>query len=126
MQESARVHMQPPSLRHLKHLALDAQYAMQPAPTTSVLQSVLVQLKHSMPSLLSFAIKLPDRKCMVGNQFIAELIKTHAFTLRRLSFYDCGVSPESIEEICKSCIHLERLEVAIPIKDIVGCSSILY
>lgn len=60
---------------------------------------------------------------MVGNQFITELIKNHGLTLRRLSFYDCGVSSESIEKICKFCIHLERLEVAIPMKDIVGFFS---
>ncbi|KAF8957516.1 hypothetical protein BDZ97DRAFT_1845991 [Flammula alnicola] len=117
--ESTRpLYMPPPSLRHLRHLAFDTRYTMQPSPSPAILASVLSHLKTSAPALLSFAIRLPERKVVVGDPFIAQLIELFGFSLRRLAFLDCGVSQESIAEICKSCVHLERLDVAIPMKEL--------
>uniref|UniRef100_A0A8H8CHH6 Uncharacterized protein n=1 Tax=Psilocybe cubensis TaxID=181762 RepID=A0A8H8CHH6_PSICU len=107
----------PLALHHLRNLALDAKYTMQPSPVT-VLASVLTYLNSSSPSLSSFAIKMPERKVVVGEPFIDLLIDNHQSTLRRLAFLDCGVSRESIIKICKKCLRLERLDVAIPMKEL--------
>ncbi|KAF9531047.1 hypothetical protein CPB83DRAFT_918574 [Crepidotus variabilis] len=108
----------PPLLRHLKHLAFDTRYSLQPSPSPSILSSILQHIRLSGPPLQSFAIKLPERKVIVGEPFVTQLIDSHRFTLRRLSFRDCGLSHESLEAICKSCIHLEQLDLSIPVKEI--------
>ena len=68
---------------------------------------------------MSFVIKLPERKIIIGEPFVSQLVELFGFSLRRLAFLDCGVGHQSIAEICKSCPHLERLDIAIPVKDIV-------
>jgi len=108
-----------PSLHHLQHLALDMKYAMHPPSSPSLLGSILTQIRPSAPSLTSFALKLPVGKLEVGETFVSQLVDKYAFTLKRLSFLDCNLNLESIEKICKSCIHLEELHVAIPMKDLV-------
>lgn len=65
-------------------------------------------------------MRLPDRKVMVGHPFIEQLLLAHAHTLREVSFIDASVAMESVLLICKSCIHLERLAVPIPLKEIVS------
>ncbi|PPQ90848.1 LOW QUALITY PROTEIN: hypothetical protein CVT25_007383 [Psilocybe cyanescens] len=91
--------LMPLSLHHLKNLAFDAKYSMQPSPSPMVLSSILTYLKSASPSLTSFAIKMPERKVVVGDSFIDLLIDNHKRTLRRLAFLDCGVSRESIIKI---------------------------
>ncbi|KJA23864.1 hypothetical protein HYPSUDRAFT_39391 [Hypholoma sublateritium FD-334 SS-4] len=108
----------PPSLRHLRYLAFDTRYTLQPSPSPTILASVLSHLKSSSPALLSFAIKLPERKIIIGEAFVTQLIELFGFSLRRLAFLDCGVAHQSIAEICKSCPHLERLDLAIPVNQI--------
>lgn len=115
----------PPSLRHLRHLALDTRYSLEPSPSPAILASVLSHLKTSAPALLSFSIKLPERKVVVGDPFVKQLTELFGFSLKRLAFLDCGVSLESIAEICKSCPHLERLDIAIPMKEIVSSGFFL-
>ncbi|KAF4612878.1 hypothetical protein D9613_010997 [Agrocybe pediades] len=108
----------PPHLPHLKHLALDTKYSMQPSPSPAILSALLTHLKYAMPNLASFAMKMPERKISVGDAFIDQLLLGHKHSLRRLAFLDCAVNRESIAKICEQCIHLERLDVAVPIKDI--------
>ncbi|KAF9045452.1 hypothetical protein BJ165DRAFT_1346918 [Panaeolus papilionaceus] len=107
----------PPSFQRLKHLALDTHYSPSPSPTSTILLSVLLYLKSSSP-LSSFTMKLPERKVLVGDPFIKQLVESYGHTLRRLAFFDCGISQSSLIEICKSCIHLDRLEVSVPMKEL--------
>ncbi|KAJ3504699.1 hypothetical protein NLJ89_g7797 [Agrocybe chaxingu] len=107
-----------PPMRHLKHLAFDTRYSMQPSPSPSILASILAHIRLSAPPLQSFTIKLPERKIVVGDPFITQLVEHYGSTLRRLSFLDCGVSQESIAEICKNCVNLQRLDVSIPMKEL--------
>jgi len=114
----------PPPLRHLKHLAFDTKYTLQPSPSPAILATILEHIKLSSPPLTAFTIKLPERKVVIGEPFIAQLVKNHGDTLKRLAFLDCGVSLESVGEICKNAVHLEQLEVAIPMKDMVRSHSL--
>jgi hypothetical protein len=107
-----------PSLRHLKHLALDTRFIIQPNPTPSSFATVMKFLKPSAPSLISFTLRLPEKKFVLNEELIAPLIENYAFTLRRLAFIDCCVGPDSIEKICKSCINLEELALSVPAKDL--------
>ena len=109
-----------PPLRHLKHLALDSRLILQPLPTPSSFATVLRLLRPSAPPLVSFSLKLPEKKFELNEEVITQLIESHAFTLRRVAFIDCGVGPESIEKICISCIHLEELALSVPTKELVG------
>ncbi|PPQ99320.1 hypothetical protein CVT24_009188 [Panaeolus cyanescens] len=108
----------PPSFQRLKHLSLDAHYNSAPSPSPTILSSVLSYLKFSTPPLVSFTLKLPERKVQVGDPFIKQLVDCHGHTLRRLAFFDCGISQNSLIEICKSCIQLDRLEVSVPMKEL--------
>ena len=108
----------PPSLLHLRHLALDAGYFLVPSSVPSVLHSILALLRPSFPSLSSFTLKLSDPSIQVGGPFIQELLAVHAATLRRIAFINCGIGDESLAELCRDCINLERLELCIPVKDI--------
>lgn len=65
-------------------------------------------------------LRLPDRKIIVGETFTKQLTENYGHSLRRIAFLDCGVSRDSIAEICESCIHLEVLHVAIPMKELVS------
>lgn len=69
-------------------------------------------------------MRLPELKITVGNEFIEELVKLHGHTLRTLAFIDCGVSMESIATITESCPNMERLELPIPVKDMVHHSIV--
>jgi len=108
----------PPPLIHLRHLAFDARVSMQPTPSPAVLSTVLDHLKLFSPALRSFTLRFPDRKIVVGEPFTKKLTENYGHSLRRVAFLDCGVGQESIAEICKSCIHLEILHVAIPMKEL--------
>ncbi|KAF8805610.1 hypothetical protein BYT27DRAFT_7142389 [Phlegmacium glaucopus] len=117
--ENTRPLVFPPApLRKLKHLALDTRYRSSPSPSPAILTAILANLSSSSPPLTSFTIKLPERKVVVGEPFITQLLEQHSHSLRRLTFLDCGVTQASIAEICKSCLHLERLDVAIIMKEI--------
>lgn len=109
----------PLPLHGIKHLAFDAKYGLQPSPSPAVLASVLAYLKPSCPSLVSFTLKMPEKKVVVGDAFIDLLIDNHKSTLRRLAFLECVITKESTLKICKSCVHLERLDLPISVRDIV-------
>lgn len=123
VQENTRPLVFPPApLRNLRHLALDARYRSSPSPSPAILTAILVNIKFSSPPLTSFIIKLPERKVVVGEAFITQLLENHSHSLRKLAFLDCGVTHASIAEICKSCLHLQRLDAAIIMKEIVRSS----
>lgn len=112
-----------PPLHHLRNLAFDTRYSLSPSPSPNVLSTILTHLKSSAPPLTSFTIKLPERKVTIGHPFITQLLEAHSHTLRRLAFLDCGIGLDSINEISKQCVHLERLDVAIPARDILSFTA---
>ncbi|TFK31537.1 hypothetical protein BDQ12DRAFT_618731 [Crucibulum laeve] len=116
---------QAPPLYRLRHLALDTRYSVMTSPAPAILSALLEHLKGSSAPLVSFSMKLPDNKVVVGNDFIKQLLGHYAHTLRRLAFLDCSVGMDSLAEICKSCIQLERLDVAVPIKELHQFTNIL-
>ncbi|TFK29497.1 hypothetical protein FA15DRAFT_664042 [Coprinopsis marcescibilis] len=104
----------PPSIGHLKNLAIDARYSKNPSPTPTILLAITEYLRLTTCALQSFAIKFPERKIVIGESFINALLDGHAATLKRLAFLDCGVEDDSIQSISEQCVQLERLDVAIP------------
>lgn len=126
-QESTRaLDLPPPPLHHLRHLALDTRYNQSPSPSPTILASLLTHIKSSSPSLQSFTLKLPERKVVIGEAFITQLVEQFGASLRRLAFLDCGISLESLTELCSACLNLETLEISIPTKDLVGASHVIH
>ena len=112
----------PLPLCNLRNLALDTRYNSSPSPSPAILATMLANIKFSLPPLTSFVIKIQEREVVVAEAFITQLLENHSHTLRKLAFLDCGVTQASITEICRCCLHLERLDAAIIMKEIV-CSS---
>ncbi|KAF5325529.1 hypothetical protein D9619_009874 [Psilocybe cf. subviscida] len=122
--ESTRaLDLPPPPLHHLRHLALDTRYNQSPSPSPTILASLLTHIKTSFPSLQSFTLKLPERKVVIGEAFITQLVEQFGSSLRRLAFLDCGISLESLTELCSACHNLETLEISIPTKDLLLFSA---
>ncbi|KIK68230.1 hypothetical protein GYMLUDRAFT_68107 [Collybiopsis luxurians FD-317 M1] len=111
-----------PPLQHLRHLALDARYSVMSSPAPQVLASILNHIQSSAPSLVSFVMRLPEFKMTVGKDFIEHLVKLHGSTLQTMAF-NCGLSLDSITTISKTCTSLERLELPIPLKELMPFAS---
>jgi len=127
VQETPRPLVLPaPPLHRLRNLAFDTRYTLNPSLSPAVLTSILFHLRPSSPPLTSFIIKLSNRQILVGHAFIQQLLDAYAHTLRKFAFVDCMVEIDSIAAICKECVHLERLEVAFPIKEIVSSYLLPY
>jgi hypothetical protein len=116
----------PPPLHHLHHLALDTRYNQSPSPSPTILASLLTHIKTSSPLLQSFTVKLPERKVVIGEAFITQLVEQFGSSLRRLAFLDCGISLESLTEVCSACINLETLEISIPTKELVSVPHTIH
>ncbi|KAJ8082159.1 hypothetical protein PM082_008006 [Marasmius tenuissimus] len=113
----------PAKLDHLKHLSVDTRISTISSPTPGVLSSILDYLRLSHPPLSSFVMRLPDNKVLVGHSFVEQLVKDYALTLTQVSFVDCALGMESIVHICKTCPYLERLELPIPLKELISFTS---
>ncbi|KAJ3796561.1 hypothetical protein GGU11DRAFT_746014 [Lentinula aff. detonsa] len=124
-ESSSPLSQPPPSLQHLKHLALDARYSMMSSPAPQVLSSILSHIQSSAPALLSLVMRLPEIKITVGDEFIEQLVELHGHTLQTLAFINCGVSMDCIMKISNSCLNMERLELPIPVKEITSFARAL-
>lgn len=63
----------------------------------------------------------------IPNSVIQQLITAHAPTLRNLSFIDCAIgTTDSLTALCRACTQLERLEVWIPVRDLVRSSFVSF
>ncbi|EEB91581.1 hypothetical protein MPER_10037 [Moniliophthora perniciosa FA553] len=107
-----------PELSNLKHLGLDTRYSTSSSPAPVVLSSILKLLRLASPALTSFVLRVPEVKA-VGRSFIEQLVKDYAQTLKQVSFLDCGIEMDSIVHICSNCESLERLELPIPLKELI-------
>ncbi|KAF7292681.1 hypothetical protein MIND_01166300 [Mycena indigotica] len=136
----------PPHLPHLRHLALDTRLSASQPPSTTVISSILTYLSPpglgslpattstytfdfsappptlplpSMgPRLESFIVRYPDRQMSIPATLTTQLAAMHGSSLRSVSFIDCvlGVH-DALPALLKGCTKLERLEVALPIRD---------
>ena|ERR1700728_173009 len=109
----------PPPLHHLRHLACDTHYSTLPSPTPSVISTILSYIHPSFPPLSTFILKFSDRSSVVGDPFIQELLQGRANSLTKIAFINCVLNTDAITTMCKRCINLERLEIAIPVNGIV-------
>ncbi|ESK97833.1 hypothetical protein Moror_17262 [Moniliophthora roreri MCA 2997] len=107
-----------PELSNLRHLGLDTRYSTLSSPAPIVLSSILKLLRSASPALTSFVMRVPEVKA-VGRSFIEQLVKDYAQTLKQVSFLDCGIEMDSIVHICSNCELLERLELPIPLKELI-------
>ncbi|KAJ7065791.1 hypothetical protein C8F01DRAFT_1249361 [Mycena amicta] len=70
------------------------------------------------PHLESFVVKYPDRQMSIPVALTTQLAALHGPTLLRVSFINCvlGVH-DTLPALCEGCPKLERLEVALPVRD---------
>lgn len=87
------------------------------SPLSSLVTIVMGHINSASPALTSFSAKLSDR--LAANEFIEALVNEHGLTLRTLVFIGSPVSIDSIALMCRSCPHLERLDISVPIRDLV-------
>ncbi|KAJ6545497.1 hypothetical protein B0H19DRAFT_1212292 [Mycena capillaripes] len=113
----------PSSLASLRHLAIDTRLNTVNPASTTVLTNILIYVKTSSPHLISFIVKYPDRQTAIPNSIIQQLIAAHGSTLKNLSFIDCTIGTDSLPALCKGCTHLERLEIWIPVRDLMVFTS---
>ncbi|KIY47500.1 hypothetical protein FISHEDRAFT_45143 [Fistulina hepatica ATCC 64428] len=102
-----------PSLYRVRNLSLELRSSQLPSSYPSVLSAVLDCLKASYIPLESFIIRSSQRKTHSSLNDLYQLLNSYASTLRRLAFVDCTVSLDILEEICKKCNQLERLELSL-------------
>ncbi|KAK7041993.1 hypothetical protein R3P38DRAFT_2888026, partial [Favolaschia claudopus] len=113
----------PPQLTSLLHLSIDLRFTpMAPMqnPSPNTISAILTHINHSSPRLESFVLKYPSRQYGVQNSLIQQIIGAYAPSLKNLSFIDCAVgTTDSLTALCRACAKLERLEVWIPVDDLV-------
>ncbi|KAJ7459217.1 hypothetical protein FB451DRAFT_1272231 [Mycena latifolia] len=120
--ENARALPTPPSpLPFLRSLALDARLPPGPVPTTTaVLSAILTHL--SAASLTSIILKFPGTGAgAVGPSapLAAQLLSLHGPSLKTLALVDCAPgTTDTLPALCGGCSRLERLEVAVPVRDL--------
>jgi len=66
-------------------------------------------------------LKFSDCQLPIWNPVIDALPPSGAATvpLKRLALIDCAVSMDTVRKICSRCKDLERLELPLPIKEMV-------
>ncbi|KAG9226623.1 hypothetical protein CCMSSC00406_0006152 [Pleurotus cornucopiae] len=113
----------PFTLRRLRHLAFDTKCSTMASPLSSLVTIVMGHINSASPALTSFSAKLSDR--LAANEFIEALVNEHGLTLRTLVFVGSPVSIDSIALMCRSCPHLERLDISVPIRDLIAFTNAL-
>lgn len=105
----------PPSeLSCIRNLALDSRSP----DTQEIISAVLQYLRVTYFPLTSFKLRVSQNKVVIPLDLIKNLVEVYGHSLQRLSFLDCDVQTKSISHICKNCPRLERLDVAIPMKEL--------
>lgn len=116
-ESTAAIPVVSPTLASLQTLCIDARCTRPQSPMPGNLQSIIDFFKNSGCQLTSFCLKLPERNVMIGHAFIIKLLNIYGTSLRKVSFIDCGLENQSLSLLAKKCTQLERLDVAIPVKD---------
>ncbi|KAJ7210912.1 hypothetical protein GGX14DRAFT_498367, partial [Mycena pura] len=109
----------PPCLPSLRNLAIDVRFCSSNPPSSSVVAAILTYLGTAAARLGSFVVKYPDRQMVLPAPLVAQLTAAHGAGLRNASFIDCVVGAgDSLPGLCRACPRLERLEIAIPVRDL--------
>lgn len=103
----------------IRSLALDSRSA---DPQT-ILSAIFQYLRTLYFPLTSLKLRVAQKKIEVPQEFIKSVLDVHGHSLQVLSFLDCDVSLKAIELICKDCPKLERIDLALPMKDLVSVST---
>ncbi|KAJ7075516.1 hypothetical protein B0H15DRAFT_956436 [Mycena belliarum] len=113
---------QPPApLTSLRALSLDTRITPHLPPSTAVLSAILTHVTAAGARLRAFVLKFPDRQLGLGPgaPFVAQLLAAHARSLTVLAFLDCTLgTTDALPALCGKCTALERLEIAIPVRDL--------
>ncbi|KAF9453344.1 hypothetical protein P691DRAFT_695009 [Macrolepiota fuliginosa MF-IS2] len=104
----------PCELSCIRNLALDSRSA----DLQEILSAIFQYLRTNYFPLTSFKLKAPQKKAVLPFDFVKSLAETHGHSLRRLSFLDCEVQMNSIEQMCKNCPKIERIDLALPMKEL--------
>ncbi|KAG6885221.1 hypothetical protein C0993_004781 [Termitomyces sp. T159_Od127] len=111
----------PPTLAHLRHLALDVRLYFTASPSTpTTLLSVLTTLKAAFVSLTSITLRIQELTTEAVHALMLKVIEDHATTLSRLAIIASGVEIHTISVICQKCFSLELLSMPLPLKEIVA------
>lgn len=126
--ESSQITAPYPSLRNLSHLSLDCRSGYSGSPTATNTSTVLSRLFSdillaSSPPLRTLSVRLADRSLSIPDQWLDAVLCTYSGTLRSISLGKCIVSVEAVRKICDQCTSLERLEVPLPVKELVRHSN---
>ena len=98
-----------------------------PHGSSSLLSQILIDvLLPSSSPLRSLSIRLADKQLNIPDLWVEDMLKALGGTLQTVSFGNCVVGNESIRKICRMCPELDRLELAIPAKDIVSLLEHLF
>jgi hypothetical protein len=103
------------NLSCLRHLAIDVR------PTSDATALTISSLFISLTSLSTLVLKFSDRQLPIWNSVIETIPLPGAAIapLKRLALMDCAVSIDTVRKITSRCKDLERLELPLPIKEIV-------
>ncbi|KAF8888789.1 hypothetical protein BD779DRAFT_1522597 [Infundibulicybe gibba] len=112
-----------PLLQNLSFTITENKVKSTAEPSLDILESVLQHLQFSTPNISSVTIKLSQRKVQVGDRLIRQVIKNYAHGVRRLAFLDCQLGLGSIANICKECKKMERLDIALPMKELAAFTA---
>lgn len=89
--------------------------------STSFFMHLLTRvLIPSSPPLRSLSFRLNDRQLLIPEAWIECIVNTFGDTIRKLSLGDCKVLMASVRRICDKCVHLEVLEIPVPVDETVS------
>lgn len=108
------------NLYSLKSLTVDTRNLI-PIAGPAVWSSIIALTRKSNAPLQNLSLQLCENATL-QMQFIDELLTAHADTLTTLRLTNCALPSECLEKICKKCVNLEKLQIAIPgkVPDIVS------
>jgi len=98
----------------IRSLALDSRSA----DPQVILSAIFQYLRTIYFPLTSLKLRVGQKKIVVPQDFIKTVVELHGQNLQVLSFLDCEVSMKTIELICKGCPKLERIDLALPMKEV--------
>ncbi len=103
-------------LSRIRSLALDSRSA----DPQVILSAIFQYLRTIYFPLTSLKLRVAQKKIVVPLDFIKSVLEVHGRNLQVLSFLDCEVSMKAIELICNECPKLERIDLALPMKELVS------
>jgi hypothetical protein len=109
------------TLPSLQHLAIDVR------PTADATALTITSLFLSLTSLSTLVLKFSDRQLPIWNSVIDAIPPpgSASVPLQRLALMDCAVSIDTVRRISSRCKDVERLELPLPIKEMVRFFSLV-